>query len=811
MIKNYFKIAWRNITKHKAFSLINILSLSIGLSAALIIGMMVYHDFSFDKFHSKGNQIYRAVSDLEMNDDKFGNPGTPIPLGQTMAADYPEVEMKAHLLLYSTDKVISTSTQKVSTINDRAIFVEPSYFELFKYKWLAGNPNTALDKPNKTVLVQSRAAYFFPNLTPNEIIGQVLDYGEMQTSVSGIVADFEQNTDIIFNEFISYDTVLQTKMKGTATQDFGSINSSSQLFVRLRSDADIASVNERLRALAISNWDEDSIEFGLKSYYRLQPLSDIHFNTKYGIYDNSRSQADKSVLTALGLVALFLLSLGVVNFVNLNTANATKRAKEIGVRKTLGSSRSQLIKQFLGETFILTLLATVVSIGVTFWLLNVFSDFIVGEVDLSLLSEPLVAIGVIVLILIVALAAGFYPSLVLSSFKPNRVLKGDIKTHSGGSSIRKGLTVFQFAVAHVFIIATLLVGKQIHYVMNRDMGFAKENRLFVNAPFGEKDFSKKETFQTLVKRIPGVEAVSLGSQPPASTSGHINFMEMTHNNKGYKTEIRMLYGDTDYLEMYNIPLIAGRQLRNDTIMEFVLNEKAVSTLGFQNPEDILNKQVMYEDTLVSVVGVVKDFNQRTLKDAIMPLAFTGDLARSGWSHFGMLHIKTSKNIDLPATISQIENAYLNVFPNNTFEINFIDQTIANFYSEDEQLAKLLNWATGLAILISCLGLLGLVIHTTERRTKEIGIRKVLGASLLQINTLLCKEFLILVAIAFVIAAPIAYYGINNWLQDFSYKTSISFWVFLVSGCAMILFALLVISAKTLRAANANPVNSLRSE
>lgn len=811
MLKNYLKIAWRSLWKQKFFSLINIISLSIGLSASLVIGMMVYHDFSFDKFHENGDHIYRAVSDLEFGDDAFGNPGTPIPLGETMLAEYPEVEKKAHFVLYNPAKITAPSTQKTSRINDRVVFAEDSYFSIFDYEWLAGNPETALSTPNNVVLTQQRAAYYFPNLTAEEIIGQTLDYKEFQANISGIVANFKNNSDLIFLEFIAYDTITQSDLKGMSEQGFDSINSSSQLYVQLRPDADVASINKRLASLAESQWDEDSIEFGMKSWYKLQPLSDIHFNTKYGIYDYSRNQANKTVLTSLGFVALFLLLLGVVNFINLNTASATQRAREIGVRKTLGSSRSQLIRQFLGETFLLTMFSMILSIGLSYWMIQVFSDYIVEAISLSLLLKPVILIGMLVLLLIVTLAAGFYPSLVLSSFKPSKVLKGEYSSASGNPTIRKGLTVFQFGVAQVFIIGSLLVGRQIHFALNQDMGFEKENRLFVQMPWGEKDFSKKAAFQIELNKIPGVEMTSLGSMPPASISTHVNMMKINHNGQQYKTEVRMQYGDTEYLKLYNIDLLAGRIPLNDTIAEFVLNEKATKTLGFKSPEEIINQQVTYDDKKIAVVGVMKDFHQASAKNEIMPLAFTGDLSRSAWGYFSTVHLKTAANTDISQVIEKIKSTYLSVFPDNEVNVGFLDESIEQFYREDQRLSKLLNWATGLSILISCLGLLGLVIHTIERRRKEIGIRKVLGATVTQINTLLCKEFVLLIGIAFVIAAPIAYYFIQDYLNDFVFRTDISIWIFLGSIAAMTLIALAVMSIKTISTAMRNPVESLKTE
>ncbi|MGB5982352.1 MAG: FtsX-like permease family protein [Nonlabens sp.] len=811
MIRNYLKIAWRSLWKRKFFSFINIVSLSIGLSASFIIGMMVYYDFSFDKFHEDGDQIYRVVTDFRTSTDEFSNSGTPVPLGDDMLELFPEVELKVHFYNYGTDKVIEPTTQKVSTINDRIIMTDPSYFDLFEYQWLAGNEKSALDQPNQVVLTEQRAAYFFPDLEPQEIIGQILDYKEFQAEVTGIVADFEENSDLVFTEFMAYSTISQTKMSRMAKAGYDTVSSSSQLFVRLREDADLNSLRTRLSDLAVSKWTDDNKEYGFKTYYNIQPLSDLHFNPEYGIYDYSRSQADKSVLTSLGFVALFLLILGVINFINLNTASATQRAKEIGVRKTLGSSRAQLIKQFLGETFLLTLLAGILSIGLTYWLIHVFSDFIAAGVDLSLLAQPLVLFGVIALIILVTTLSGFYPAMILSGFKPSKVLKGDRLSSSGNTNVRKGLTVFQFAIAQIFIIGTLLVGKQIHFVMNKDMGFSKENRLYLNTPWMEKKFSDKETLKSLISKIPSVESVSLGGAPPASNSIYSDNISMNNGSQEVKTDIQLLYGDTKFLDLYDIPLLAGRKPMNDTLIEFVVNEAAVTAMGFTSPEDVLNKSLTFQDEQVTIVGVMRDFNQRSLKNGIDPMVYLGDTARKQFSQFNTVHIKMNDQADLSETMSKIETAYAQVYPDNEVNIQFTDETVAAFYREDQQLAKLLNWATGLSILISCLGLLGLVVHTTERRNKEIGIRKVLGATVMQINTLLCKDFVILIIIAFIIAAPISYYFLNDYLQDYAYRTDISLWIFAASMLGMLFIALGIMSLRTIATALKNPVESLKTE
>ncbi len=812
MIFNYLKIAYRNLLKNKVFSLINIISLSIGLSASFVIGMIVYYDLSYDKFHEDGDNIYRAVTDFKLPTEEFSNSGTPVPLGTELKTKITDIETTAFFYRWSPNKVIAGANNIESKINDRTIFTESSYFDIFNYKWLAGSKETALDAPHKVVMTSSRAKYFFPALTPDKIIGQTIDYGEVQATVTGIVADFEERSDFVFTEFVSLATANQTKSKRMAIEaGWDTVSSSCQLLVKLKPTANMSYIDDQLVAISEEHFIEEELSYGMKKYFKLQPLADIHFDERYGVYDGSRDQADKSILISLGLIALFLLLLGVINFINLNTANATQRAREIGVRKTLGSSKKQLILQFLGETFLLTLIAGLVSIAISYWLIQAFADFIPADLGISLLLQPAMLIATIVLILMVTVLSGFYPAMVLSSFKPSQVLKGRLSTGLKDGRLRKSLTVFQFTIAQVFIIGTLLVGKQIHFVMNKEMGFATESRMFINTPWHINDLNKRMVLAENLKKIPAIEQISLGSSPPASNVIYGDNISIFNGDQEIKTEIQLLYGDKDYLNLYNIDLVAGRKPLNDTIREYVVNESAVTAMGFKDPSELVNKPFIMLGETYNIVGVMKDFNQRSLKSGVEPLAFTGDTSRKNYSQFTTVHFKIAQNSDLPTVIAQINKAYSSIYPEDEISLQFTDELVAGFYTKEQQLSKLLNWATALSVLISGLGLLGLVIHTTERRIKEIGIRKVLGASILQINKLLCTDFLILIGIAFLIAAPLAYYFLNDWLNDFAYRTALDGWVFIAGGALMTVVALLIMTVRITAAASRNPVDSLKTE
>jgi len=815
MLKNLFKIAFRSITKHKFFSLIKIISLAIGLSASFVIGLMVYYDLSFDKFHPEKESIHRITTEFTNPDGKFYNGGVTVALGLDLKEGMSGFESVSQLFLAYPLHVRNAKTEKLFKNPEFVVYGDQEYFNIFKYQWLAGSAERILENPNELVLTENRARKYFPEKTLNDIIGSTLVYNDtIPVTVTGIVANFKERTDLIFEEFISLKTADNSDMSNLLEfAGWGSTSSASQLFVKLANNANVATIQSELDKIAIAQTDPEMKSFGQSRRFYLQPLADIHFDPNYNTFDFSSGRASKSVLISLGCIAVFLLVLGCINFINLNTAQATQRAKEIGIRKTLGSSKKQLVFQFMGETFLLTLSATLLSLFLSFGLLRTFSDFLPQVLSFELFSDPLVITFIIVLLLLVTFLSGFYPALVLSHFKPISVLKNQILTKGDKSSLRKYLTVFQFVIAQVFIIGTLLVGKQLNFLMTKDMGFKTEALANIQTPWHHESMEKRIRLMNEIKAQPLVNEVSLSSRPPASFGSNSSQVTYFDEEKEIHTELLFLYGDNNYLDLYDIELLAGRNHLNDTIREFVINETYLKYLGFKTPQDALGKMLKMNDESYPIVGVMEDFNQRSLKSGIEPMAFAGDWYRERFVRFNTVHfsLQTGQSDNWPETIVEIEKTWNEIYPDADFKVNFMDDIVERFYEQERRTSTLLSWATGLAILISCLGLLGLVVYTTERRTKEIGIRKVLGASLAQLNLLLCKEFLILVGIAFVIATPIAWYGTNHWLEEFAYKTRMSWWVFLLSGLAMGIISLIIMSIRTVAKANANPVKSLRTE
>ncbi|AUC15951.1 cell division protein FtsX [Tenacibaculum sp. SZ-18] len=815
MLKNYLKIACRNIIKHKVFSLINIIGLTIGLSASFIIGLMIYYDYTFDNFHRDSDRIYRVVTNFNSPNGKFYNSGITLALEEAIKENS-NLEIINGFTIERPSIVENKEENIVKKWPSKVIFSTGEYFEIFDYNFLAGNKNNILKNPNEVILTHKRAQQYFPKLTPNDMIGKTLIYNDsINVKVIGIVENLKGRTDFYFQEFISRPTILSTRLRDDfLNKNWNATSSNSQLIIKVISNQNINKIQKEFDNLADTHLDEDSRKHKQTRKFVLQPLSDIHFNSNYGIYNWEISQPSKPLLRNLGLVAIFLLLLGCINFINLNTAQATQRAKEIGIRKALGSSRKQLITQFMGETLLLVLISGLLSIVLSKWLINIFSDFVQEGLTFSLLGNPKIIFGVVLLLIIVTFLSGFYPALVISKFNVISVLKNNLGSGEKKALLRKFLTIFQFTIAQIFIIATLLVGKQINFLLNKDMGFKTDAVASIYSPRSESELEKKQLFLQKLKAIPQINHLSLGGFPPASNSLNTSTSTYTDGEKKIQSDIQFIFGDTNYAELFELKLLAGKVYKNDTLRELVINETARKTFGFKTPDEAIGKFLDFSGTKTPIVGVMEDFHQQSLRSDINPLALTGDWYRPQHSRYMAIHASFYPNSsrEFKKTIDKIKEVYNEVYTEiEDFRIEFMDETVTKFYDKENKISRLLSWSTGLSILISCLGLWGLVIYTTNRRVKEIGIRKVLGASIIQINTLLCKEFLLLVSIAFVLASPIAWYGIHSWLQNFSYRTDIGFITFLISGLIMIVFALLVICIKTIQAAKSNPVKSLRSE
>ena len=805
MLINYLTVALRSLFRNKAFSVINILGLSIGISSALVIFWIADYELSFDKFEPGRDRIYKVVQDANFSGNAVHAPAVPAPLAKAVHDELTGIELTIPLFKYQSDgtaRVSVPNTTRLFTKQPGIIYINPDYFRLVPHQWLAGSPEASLNEPLTVVLTESRARLYFPDEDPLNTVGKQLTYDkDMTLTVSGIVKDEAQHTDLGAAEFISYATIaktwLQENFMMTQWNDWMAY---SNLYIKLSPGSTKARVEAQLAALSKKYTKPDPNNPG---GWRLSllPLSEMHFNTDYHTF--GQRIASKSTLYGLLAIAGFLLLLATINFINLSTAQATRRAKEIGIRKAMGGSRWQLICQFIGETFLLVALATILSVGLAPLMLKAFASFIPSDLHADWLRHPGSLLFLAILTLALTFFAGLYPAFLLSGFNPVQVLKDHWFTpdsRSSGVRLRKGLTVGQFVIAQFFVIATLVVGKQIYFGLNQDLGFRRDAIVTFNTNWDTVPSRQQRLFNAL-QAMPEVEKVSKGFLSPGggASIGDIKFKP----RPDVHAEVIFRWGDSNYLPLYQIKLLAGRNVYNsDTIREALVNNTYARMLGYAKPEAIVGQSLTVNGTDVPIVGVMADFHEESMHKAIPPVAF---VSRAG----GVFHVRL-KTVNA-AIVDKLQKAFKEVYPDTDWEYAFVEDVVAKWYKTEQDTMHLLYWATGLTILISCLGLLGLVIYTTNMRTKEIGIRKVLGAGVGSIITTLSGEFIRLVILAFVITVPFAWWAANRCLQDFVYRTPINAWVFLGGGAGLLVVALITLSIQTIRAATANPINSLRTE
>lgn len=815
MLRNHLTIAFRSIWRNKLFTSIHVLGLSIGISAALVIFLIVKYELSFDKFEADSERIYRIVMDFKFNGDPGHGTAVPSPVPNAVQAEVTGVEATVPLQTFQGDALVDVTAirgagSEVFKKQQDVVFTNNDYFQLIQFEWIAGSPANALSKPFSVVLTQSRAQQYFPGVALTDIPGRRLNYNKtLDAEISGIVKDLGEVTDFTAKEFISYATIFETSLRQDFMMDnWGDWMAYSKAWVKLNDANDKAGVEEQMNALLRKYSPDSNRDANNTQTFVLQPLSDVHFNTDYASF--GQRTANASTLYALLVIAGFLLLLGCINFVNLSTAQASHRAKEIGIRKTIGSTRKQLVVQFMCETLVVTLMATVLSISIAPILIQVFSDFIPSGVTFDMVGDPSVLVIPASLLIVVGLFAGFYPAVVLSRFRPAVVLKNASFAGSPtrNAGLRKVLTVCQFAVAQFFIIGAVMISKQIHFAVSQDLGYRKEAIINFEIP-RDTVASHGEQLSNRIKALPGVQMVAAGFTAPAMEGASFAGIKFNNGKEEISPNVQIRWGEPSYIDLYNIKIVAGRNIREGrNINEALVNETYAKAIGFDNPADALQKELInYNGSTTPIVGVMSDFHEGSLHGSIGNLVFK----THRFNPFFHVALDPARHSEWQTSIAGIEKEFHAIYPEADFNYKFFDDTIAAFYKREQDTSRLLNWATGLSILISALGLLGLVIYISEARTKEIGIRKILGASVANLVVILSREFVVLVLISFVIAAPVAWYAISRWLEGFQYRTDISLWVFVVSGLALLLIAVATLSAQTIRTATSNPVKSLRNE
>ncbi|MEZ0540769.1 ABC transporter permease [Fibrella arboris] len=820
MFRSYLTLAFRQLWRNRLYTSLNVLGLAIGLSACWVIFQIVSFEFSFDQNLPDSDRLYRVVSHFNFDGKEVGNPGTPKPLAETMRTQIAGVALSVPVKKdwTATVEVPAASVSAKVTRFDEAKHIwhaTSNYFALIPYTWLAGNRTTALARPGKVVLTASRAQQYFPHLTAEQVLGQSLTYiGFSDTThaeVAGVVADLTYPTDFDGREFLS----LAGDKSYADSEEWGSTNSESQLYVLLQPKADPTKVIQQANAWSHRNAAPLFKKWGMSDSERrheLQPLADIHFNTDY------QGRADKKMLFGLVGLALFVLVLACVNYINLSTAQVPQRAREIGVRKTLGSSRATLMAQFMGETMLVTTLALLLAWPLSKLAMQSFQD-IIPEGTTDYLNLTRLLLFLVALVLVVSGLAGLYPAWLITRLQTVRVLRGTTSVVVAGAAgritLRKGLIVFQFIIAQVFIVGAVIVGRQLQYAYVKDLGFSKQAVVVVRAPmkyvWNEKSplHTRHLTLSEDLKRLPGVARVSMGDAPLAGSFSSGDTKSRGRKGQEISALMQRKHVDTSWLSLYDVQLLAGRNLSpSDTVREWVINETALKTFDLGTPQEAIGKVLDEYGKKRPIVGVVRDFNTLGISQKINPVALMTETQTNNTLN---VKLASANPANWSGTLSAMEAAWKKAYPDDAFNYKFYDDTLSDLYKKEHILARIVNLATLVAVLISCLGLFGLATLTAFQRTKEIGVRKVLGASVAGIVGLLSREFVGLVGIAIIIATPLAGWGMKQWLANYAYQIALSWWLFAGAAALALVIALATVAFQSIRAAIANPVDSLRSE
>lgn len=803
MIQNFFKTAFRNITRQRSYTIINIVGLGTGIAVCLVIFVLIQFHLSFDNFHPNKNHIYRLLTEYHHSDSKdiFYGYGISAAIPQGVRTEIPEVQEVVPVFNQADEQiqVLNAAGQTDKKFKEPSgVFVTtPAFFKLFNFPLLAGSAATLKD-PGNALLTQETAEKYFGDW--KTAIGKTIKWENRDLiKITGILAPIPKNTDFQLKVVISMGTGFTSQIMHS--KDWNSTDQSFGAYILIPANVSPEHVNARLRAM-VKNHHTD----GITDSEIAQPLKDVHFDNQAGGYSNVN--ISPKLIRMLWMIASFILIIACVNFINLATAQAVNRAKEVGIRKVLGGNRGQLQFQFLCETLVIVLISVLMSLGI-----SIIAIPLVGKVlDLPLSGGMLAGSNVVIflfaLTILVTLLAGLYPSLILSGFNPINALKSRVAVKTAkGISMRRGLVVFQFVIAQGLIICTVIILKQMNYFNTTDLGFAKA--AIVNVPFPGDSLgnSKIDYLKEKLLNLNGVEQLSFSSDVPSGEDDNWGWFNFDHAAKHTDFYSIFKLADEQYLKTYHLKLVAGRNiLPSDTMREFLVNEALVHKLGIHNPELALNKEMALNPKLKGlIVGVLKNYHNRSLKNEDAPMFMT-----TFKKAYQLTNIKLASG-NITTTLQAIEKLWNEVFPGYAFEYQFLDDRIAHMYKQEKQLANIYTWFAAIAILLSCLGLYGLASFMAVQRIKEVGIRKVLGASVSGIVYLFSKEFVLLIIIGFAIAAPITWYLMNKWLQDYTYRISIHWDIFALSALIAIIIALATVSFQLVKAALTNPVKSLRSE
>lgn len=790
MIKNYLKTAWRNLLNNKFYSAINITGLTVGLTVGLLVLLWVNDELSFDKFNTKAGQIYKVNAQIGTGSSQQVWGGVQGPVATFALKEVPGVVNAVRLTNCYNYSFFRYKGQLISESNDKLKFTDPSLFKVFDYKLLKGNPDNPFPTDNSIIVTESTAKKFFGNESP---IGKVLLADNKDNFVvNGVVADFPGNSsidcDILFSMTVRKNMYGKTDFWKSMDSDWGDYY--LETYLLLQPGASTETIADKLTRIHVKNQDGTKLSDG---HYLLQPLEKIH------LYAPDGSSSAMQTVRVFAIVAILILLIAAINYVNLSTARAMLRSKEVSVRKIIGAARAQLFSQFIVETVLFFGISLILAFALISILMPFYNTLSGKNMHFDLMSVSVwQVVGLTVFITLIA--SGIYPALLLSSFKPINALKGKLSLGVGNSVFRKVLVVCQFTFSIGLIIGTLIINRQLNYIQNKELGFDKSFVFSVPMRDMENHF---ESVKGELMNQAGITGVTTGDGSIVSIGNTTGDTDWDGKAKDRSFMIHPMAIDQDFIKFFKLKLDAGASftgIKPDSA-HYILNETAVRDAGIKNP---IGKRFSLWGTNGIIIGVLKDFHFASLKQKIEPFVFKYQ------PHTWQLLVKTTGK-DAPRALKTVEKTWKRYNPNFPFTYTFLDQTYEALYKSDQRTGTLFNVFAGIAILISCLGLFGLAAYTTQVKVKEIGIRKVLGASIANITTMLSRDFLTLIVLAILIASPIAWYAMNKWLQDFVYRATIQWWIFAVAGMAAILIALITISYQSIKAALANPVKSLRSE
>jgi len=821
MIKNYFKTAWRNLWKNKTFSFINIAGLAIGMAACLLILQYVSFKLSYDQFNKNAADIYRVYNDRYQN-GKLIQHGTITysAIGKALQDDYPEVINHARVEPFGSVIIINNEKK----IGDQEVLaVDNSFLTMFSYPLIAGDVNSALKDPYTLILSKTSAEKIFDVKDGNfsQIVGRSVFMGtdSIPYKVTGVCKDVPENSHLRFDILASYSTLYAGNNPNAYNEaDYNFTDSDFWHYIQLKHGTDYKTLQAKLPAFSLRHFEGNKVSGSDEKFY-LQPLSRAHLYSDFE-YEIGRTGSATTVWGLLIIAALIIL-IAWVNYINLATAKSMERAKEVGVRKVAGATKQQLIRQFLSESFIINIIALALSLLIVTLVQHGFNSLIKYNLSLSYLFQKglsgySITIALIGLIIAGILVSGFYPAFVLSSFKPILVLKGKYATSTKGIVLRKVLVVGQFAITVALIIGSFVVYQQIRYVNAQDLGMNISQMLIVRPPeltkWDSTFIDRENSFTIDLKKLRHVEGATTSWNLPGGETGRSFNVRRIDQDSTTRFTMRHSGIGIGYIGLYKIKLLAGRDYTYTDfnphfgkLHNIILNESAIKLLGYSSPQDAIGKTIYRGETKWDIVGVINDYHQKSLRYPVEPTMLFPAYSTNSW-----ISVKVDTK-DLPVTIAAIKKSYDAFFPGNLFDYSFLDERFNAQYANERLFGKVFAIFSGFAIFIACLGLLGLSLFATAQRTKEIGVRKVLGASVSNIVMLLSKDFIKLVMIAFVIASPVAWYIMNNWLRDFAYRINISWWIFAAAGLLAVIIALGTISFQAVKAAIANPVKSLRTE